>query len=124
MKELSEDFRSYMESRKSSNYEDLKNLCFRDAGCLPGGEGEEIPGAGGYPQQLPAGVSSSHLLGQCGGQWRLREAPEARSSATIWRSTRRRRQSRPGSAVEHFKDDFIYKIRSAIKEALTSARTS
>lgn len=115
--EFAESFQSYMESRKSSNYEYLKNLCFREqAACREEREKryqELVDIRSSYLREYPHRTFSASaedngdyekLLNtlQCDHleEYKEKAAEQART------------------AVQHFKEDFIYKIRSAIKEAL------
>lgn len=111
-----EAFQTYMETRKSSNYDYLRNICLKEAlSC-----GEERSKR--YQEMVD--VRSAYL----------RKYPQRTFSASSdnneeyenllkklkcdnLQEYKVKADEQAITAIQHFKDDFIYKIRSAIKEA-------
>ena len=114
--ELEEEFRAYLDGRKTTNYEYLRSGRQKESAILAGQEEEAyrklVDVRSGYGKRYPNrtvsisrkdNVSFDKLLESL----RCDDLEAYRESA--------KEQAR--SAVEHFKDDFIFKIRSAIREA-------
>lgn len=113
---FAEEFQDYLDTRKSSNYEYLKNLCFREqTSCKEESEKRyqelvDIRSAylRGYPHRsFSVGAEDNTAYGELLNSLECGHLEEYREKAS--------EQAR--TAVLHFKEDFIYKIRSAIKEA-------
>lgn len=114
--QYAEEFRTYMDSRKSSNYEYLKGVCFREhAACRDEREKrylELVDIRSRYLREYPhrtfsAGAQDNADYEKLLDSLRCDHLEEYKEKAA--------EQAR--AAVQHFKEDFIYKIRSAIKEA-------
>lgn len=111
------DFQSYMESHKNASYDSLKNLCFREqAACRT--EREEryqklVDSRSAYLRAYPhrtfsAGAEDNSAYEELLEKLQCDHLTEYREKADQMART----------AIQHFKEDFVYKIRSAIKEAI------
>lgn len=109
-------FRKYLESRKSSNYEYLKNQQIKEAAEIR--EAQEkayqklIDIRSGYIKRYPNRTFSTSIR-ENDPYEKLLESLKCDDLE----SYRDLAKEQARSAVEHFKDDFIFKIRSAIREA-------
>lgn len=111
-----DQFDQYLETRKSSNYDYLKEQCQKEAGELEGKVTKAfsilVEARNGYTKKYAERNFSVNKEDNEDYQKMLEslqcaELEEYREAA--------REQAR--AAVQHFKDDFIFKIRSAIREA-------
>lgn len=111
-----EAFRAYLESRRSVNYDYLKSQCIKEQ-IRCGGEREnryqelvEIRSEylRNYPHRtFSASVTDNREYEQLLEKLGCDHLEEYREKANL----------QAKAAIQHFKEDFIYKIRSAIKEA-------
>lgn len=111
-----EAFRIYMEGKKSSNYDYLRRQRLGDRLPLEGKMEKSyqdlIDARSGYIQKYPNRTYSTSIK-ENGPYEKLLDSLACDHLESYKESAKEQARS----AVEHFKDDFIFKIRSAIREA-------
>lgn len=114
--EFREEFRAYLDSRKTANYEYLRGLRQKESTLLAEEEDRAyqklVDIRSGYSKRYPNRTFSISIKDN-GPYDKLLESLQCDDLEAYRESAKEQARS----AVEHFKDDFIFKIRSAIREA-------
>ena len=114
--EFEAEFQSYLAGKRSSNYEYLKNQRIKDRGPLVEEEErcyqELVEARSAYLRNYPNRTFST-VVKDNEAYKKLLSDLECDDLESYKESAKEQARS----AVEHFKDDFIFKIRSAIREA-------
>ena len=114
--EFREEFRAYLDSRKTANYEYLRGMRQKESTLLAEEEDRAyqklVDIRSGYSKRYPNRTFSISIKDN-GPYDKLLESLQCDDLEAYRESAKEQARS----AVEHFKDDFIFKIRSAIREA-------
>lgn len=114
--EFREEFRVYLDSRKTANYEYLRGMRQKESTLLAEEEDRAyqklVDIRSGYSKRYPNRTFSISIKDN-GPYDKLLESLQCDDLEAYRESAKEQARS----AVEHFKDDFIFKIRSAIREA-------
>lgn len=114
--EFWEEFRAYLDSRKTANYEYLRGMRQKESTLLAEEEDRAyqklVDIRSGYSKRYPNRTFSISIKDN-GPYDKLLESLQCDDLEAYRESAKEQARS----AVEHFKDDFIFKIRSAIREA-------